>query len=81
MCDGNMTPCALMDLPIMNVFGLTIEEIIARYRESEIVKNMLDMNLRGKCGDCSKKYQCGGCRARAMIRNGHYLAEDPDCWL
>lgn len=78
---GNMTPCALMNLPIMNVFALSIEEINQRYQNSEIVRNMLDMNLGGKCGACSKKYQCGGCRARAMVRNGHYLAEDPDCWL
>lgn len=79
--DGDMTPCALMDLPIMNIRDLTIDEMAQRYRDSEIVKNMLDMNLRGKCGSCPKKYQCGGCRARAMVRSGHYLAEDPDCWL
>ena len=79
--NGDMTPCALMNLPMMNVFGLTVEEIARRYRTSEIVKNMLDMNLGGKCGSCAKKYQCGGCRARAMVRAGHYLAEDPDCWL
>lgn len=70
--NGDMTPCALMNLPLMNVFGLTINEIAERYRTSDVVKNMLDMNLSGKCG---------GCRARAMIRRGHYLAEDPDCWL
>ncbi|MEK7635734.1 MAG: radical SAM protein [Patescibacteria group bacterium] len=79
--NGDMTPCALMNLPIMNVFDISIEEIAKKYQESEIVKNMLDMKLTGKCGSCSKKYQCGGCRARAMIRNNHYLAEDPDCWL
>jgi AdoMet-dependent heme synthase len=79
--DGTMTPCALLNIPMMNVFGLSIEEITEQYRKSEIVKNMLDMNLRGKCGHCEKKYQCGGCRARALICNGHYLEEDPDCWL
>jgi MoaA/NifB/PqqE/SkfB family radical SAM enzyme len=79
--DGTMTPCALLNIPMMNVSDLTIEEITDYYRNHEIVKNMLDMNLRGKCGFCEKKYQCGGCRARAHIRNGHYLEEDPDCWL
>jgi radical SAM protein with 4Fe4S-binding SPASM domain len=79
--DGTMTPCALLNIPMMNVFDLTIEEITERYKSNEIVKNMLDMNLQGKCGVCEKKYQCGGCRARAYIRNGHYLEEDPDCWL
>jgi len=79
--DGNMTPCALLNMPMMNVLNLSIDEITKKYQESEFVKNMLDMNLQGKCGECEKKYQCGGCRARALIRNGHYLAEDPDCWL
>ena len=79
--DGAMTPCALLNIPMMNIFNLTIEEMTEKYRHSEIVQNMLDMNLRGKCGKCNLKYQCGGCRARALVRNGHYLEEDPDCWL
>jgi radical SAM protein with 4Fe4S-binding SPASM domain len=79
--NGDMTPCALMNLPILNVFPLSIDEIAEHYQQSEIVKNMLDMNLKGKCGNCDKKYQCGGCRARALGRTGDYLAEDPDCWL
>lgn len=79
--NGDLTPCALMNLPIMNVFPLTVDEIAERYQQSEIVKNMLDMNLKGKCGGCDKKYQCGGCRARALGRTGDYLAEDSDCWL
>ncbi|KKP68348.1 MAG: Radical SAM domain protein [Candidatus Moranbacteria bacterium GW2011_GWE1_35_17] len=79
--DGTMTPCALLNIPMMNVFDLSIEEITESYRNNEIVKNMLDMNLKGKCGVCPKKYQCGGCRARAHVRKGDYLEEDPDCWL
>ena len=79
--DGIMTPCALLDIPMMNIFPLSIEEIIKKYKENSIVKNMLSMNLKGKCGNCSKKYQCGGCRARALIQKGDYLEEDPHCWL
>lgn len=78
--NGEMTPCALMDLPIMNVTHMTIEEMTSAYQNSEVVKNMLEMNLTGKCGSCPKKYQCGGCRARAMAKYDNYLAEDPDCW-
>lgn len=79
--NGDMTPCALMNLPIMNVFDLTIDEILEKYQTSEIIHNLLDANFSGKCGSCDKKYLCGGCRARALERNGDYLAEDPDCWL
>lgn len=79
--NGDMTPCALMNIPIMNVNGLSIKEITRCYQQSEIVKNMLEMNLKGKCGRCAKKFQCGGCRARALIRQGDYLDEDPDCWM
>lgn len=79
--NGDMTPCALMNLPMMNVFNMSVEEMAKAYQNSEIVKNMLDMNLKGKCGNCEKKYQCGGCRARALTRKGDYLAEDPDCWI
>jgi radical SAM protein with 4Fe4S-binding SPASM domain len=38
-------------------------------------------NESEKCGQCNRKYQCGGCRARAMVRTGDYLGADPDCWL
>ncbi len=79
--DGTMTPCALLPIPMMNVFPLSITEITERYRQSQIVHNMLDMNLKGKCGSCNKKYQCGGCRARAYSKESDYLAEDPDCWI
>jgi MoaA/NifB/PqqE/SkfB family radical SAM enzyme len=78
--DGMMTPCAMLDLPMMNVFPLCEEEITERYRCNPIVHDMLSLNLKGKCGACPKRKQCGGCRARAYAHCGDYLAEDPDCW-
>lgn len=78
--DGTMTPCALLNISMMNIFSLSIEEISEQYRGNQIVKNMLAMNLKGKCGACQMKYQCGGCRARAYIQKGDYLEEDPHCW-
>lgn len=79
--NGDMTPCPLLNIKMMNILELSIEEIAENYKNSDIVKNMLDMNLKGKCGQCSLKYQCGGCRARALVRLGDYLEEDPDCWI
>jgi len=79
--DGTMTPCALLDIPMMNIFPLSIEEIVEQYQENPIVKNMLAMNFKGKCGICPIKYRCGGCRARALVQKGDYLEEDPHCWI
>lgn len=79
--NGTMTPCALLDIPMMNIFDMNIEDIIKNYQKNSIVKKMLTMNLKGKCGSCHMKYQCGGCRARALIQNGDYLGEDPHCWI
>lgn len=79
--DGTMTPCALLDIPMMNISSLSISEITKHYQENPIVKDMLTMNLKGKCGKCQMKYQCGGCRARAFIQKGDYLEDDPHCWI
>lgn len=79
--DGTMTPCALLDVPLMNVSSMSIDEITANYQSNPIIKNMLDMKLSGKCRKCSRKYQCGGCRARALACHNDFLAEDPDCWI
>ena len=36
---------------------------------------------RKRIAGLQMKYQCGGCRARALIQKGDYLEEDPHCWL
>jgi radical SAM protein with 4Fe4S-binding SPASM domain len=79
--DGTMTPCPLLNVPMMNITTMSIDEIAIAYQNNEIVRDMLRMNLQGKCGVCSRKYQCGGCRARALCQNGHIMAEDPECWI
>lgn len=78
--DGTLTPCALLPVPIMNVFPLSIEEMTEHYRTSSVVKDLLLMNFRGKCGNCTLRLLCGGCRARALAQLGDYLQEDPHCW-
>lgn len=35
--------------------------------------------LGGRCGPCSYRDTCGGCRARALAVHGDALAEDPSC--
>jgi len=75
--DGTMTPCALLNVPMMNILTMSVDQITEAYRKNPLVKNMLEMNLKGKCGSCQFKYQCGGCRARALIQQGDFLEEDP----
>jgi AdoMet-dependent heme synthase len=36
--------------------------------------------LKGKCGKCSSRSICGGCRARAFEVRGDLLETDPICW-
>lgn len=79
--DGTMTPCALLNIPMMQVFPLSIEEMTEQYRQNKIVQDILSMNLKGKCGSCHLKYQCGGCRVRAHAFSGDVLETDPHCWL
>lgn len=78
--DGIMTPCALLDFPLMKIFPKSIEEITEEYKNNPFIKKMLKMELKGKCGKCKMKYQCGGCRARALIQNKDIFGEDPHCW-
>lgn len=79
--DGVMTPCSLLDIPMLNTFELTAEEIAEKYQNNEITKMFLDMDLHGKCSECSKKYSCCGCRARALVFSGDIMGEDPECWI
>jgi len=79
--NGDMTPCALLEVPIMNVFDLSVEEIALKYQSSDVIKSLIDMRVKGKCGTCDRRRQCGECRARAFSLTGDFLVQDPDCWL
>ncbi|MBI2050542.1 MAG: radical SAM protein [Parcubacteria group bacterium] len=80
--DGTMFPCPVLpNQVIMNIGGKTPEQILEAYAQSPIVHSLLERRLTGKCGGCKLRFTCGGCRARAEGVMGHYLAEDPDCWL
>jgi MoaA/NifB/PqqE/SkfB family radical SAM enzyme len=79
--DGNMTPCAMLDIPMMNIFPLSIEEITDTYRTHPLVRGILARNFKGECFNCSNKYKCGGCRARALVQNEDFFGADPLCWI
>ena len=79
--DGNLSPCPLLtDHVITNIKNKTGEEILDTYVKSEVIHNLIERNLNGKCGKCDKKNACGGCRARAEAATGNYLGSDPECF-
>ena len=79
--DGTMTPCAFLPQVITVVSrDSSLKKIKEAFSSSEVVKGMLEMRYRGKCGSCQAKSQCGGCRSRAFAYSGDYLGEDPHCY-
>jgi len=74
---GDVQPCGYFDLKLGNVRETPMSRIWA---ESPVLDDLRHPErLKGKCGICSFKEVCGGCRARALARTGDYLAEEPSC--
>lgn len=46
----------------------------------EMLRHKEDM-LKGRCGQCTYKTVCGGCRIRAEVVHGDVWEEDPACYL
>jgi radical SAM protein with 4Fe4S-binding SPASM domain len=64
----------------VNINDGTPEEISEIYAKSEIILSLISRKYKGKCGTCSLKRMCGGCRAVAEGVNGDYLSSDITCW-
>ena len=78
--DGKAYGCGPLGLMFGDVREDSLAEIMARNRDSELVKRLADRrNLKGKCGACEFNSICGGCRARAYVHTGDMFAEDPYC--
>ncbi|MCP1662158.1 MAG: radical SAM protein [Methanocalculus sp. MSAO_Arc1] len=92
--NGDVTPCPYLPVSAGNLRNTTFKEI---WNSSELFHALRNQdNLTGRCGICSYRTICGGCRARAY--QGHaetrwcdglrepgpvsrdILAEDPLCW-
>lgn len=75
--EGNVQPCAYLNMPIGNVRESAFSEI---WNNNSIFKKLRTLDYKGECGVCSYKKVCGGCRARAAFyNNGDVLAEDIWC--
>lgn len=74
---GNVQPCAYLNSSMGNVRETPFSEI---WRNSSQLKELRTLDYKGKCGVCSYKIACGGCRARAAFyNNGDPMSEDSWC--
>ena len=75
--DGNLLPCSYLPISAGNVYQKSFREI---WKDSELFNNLRDFSsYKGRCGSCEYIKICGGCRARAYMINGDYMAEEPFC--
>ena len=75
--NGDVFPCPRLPLKVGNIRKNSIYQI---YNNSKILDKLRNRNnLKGKCGKCSYRFQCGGCRAYAYSLNKDAFAEDKLC--
>jgi AdoMet-dependent heme synthase len=79
--NGDVIPCSFNDhIRLANVHDKSLNQIWDELQTSELTVKLKDRsNLKGKCGVCEYRDICGGCRTRAYIYTGDYLASDPAC--
>jgi putative heme d1 biosynthesis radical SAM protein NirJ2 len=74
---GDVQPCAYLNMPIDNVRNKPFSEI---WQNNQVLNQLRTLDYKGKCGICSYKNLCGGCRARAAYYNdGDYMEEETLC--
>ena len=78
-CNGEVNPCMLLQIRLGNIRE---QSIISIWEDSPALAQLRQRELlKGKCGDCSYRIACSGCRGRAYEETGDMMAADPGCWL
>jgi len=73
--NGDVVPCPLLDVKAGNIREQGLREII----NSRVFTSLRNREVKGRCARCKHRDICGGCRVRAYLDTGDYLAEDPLC--
>jgi radical SAM protein with 4Fe4S-binding SPASM domain len=75
---GYVLPCPGLEIPLGNVRSQKLSDII---KDSEILADLKDQvnRIKGPCRNCENIRICCGCRGRACIATGDYLASDLIC--
>jgi AdoMet-dependent heme synthase len=69
--NGDVTPCPYLPIKLGNVREKSFKEI---WFNSDIFNALRNPNaLKGKCGACEYRSQCGGCRARAYGLSSDFI--------
>jgi radical SAM protein with 4Fe4S-binding SPASM domain len=78
-CNGEVNPCMLLQI---NLGNIREQGIISIWEDSPALAQLRQRELlKGKCGGCSYRITCSGCRGRAYEETGDMMAADPGCWL
>lgn len=76
---GEVFGCGYLPVEAGNIRNQNFFDI---YENSLLFQKLRDLSqLKGKCGECKFKVNCGGCRARALFFKNDFLDEDPCCYL
>ena len=79
---GNVHPCQFwQDYTVGNVKETSFREIWNGDDPLMVMLRNKAEHLKGRCGECTFKALCGGCRIRARAVHGDIWAEDPACYL
>ena len=74
---GEVYGCGFLPVSVGNVKHHSFTDL---YERSNLFNDLREKTLlKGKCGVCNYKNDCGGCRARAYAVYGDYLREEPYC--
>lgn len=76
---GIIQPCGFLQTPCGNIRE---GGFCKAWETSRTLAVLRDENaLKGKCGKCSHRDICGGCRARAFEVRSDLMETDPICWF
>jgi radical SAM protein with 4Fe4S-binding SPASM domain len=78
--NGEVWPCPFIEISCGNVRQTPFSRIWATAPLLQDLRAR-ETRLDGRCGDCTYRRLCGGCRGRAWATTGDYLAEDPSCFI
>jgi len=75
--DGQVHPCPYLPL---NLGNIRVQGFVNIWQKNNVLNELRQLKLHGKCGYCEFKLVCSGCRAAAFYQSeGDYLAADLNC--